>query len=104
MYRRIQEAFTALEQLVNEGYIKYYGISSNTLGYLPAAYDFINLNEIIECAIKAGQKVNGNKVNHHFQVIQMPANLIEHQLISVVNNQSENEWYSVLEKEQISSI
>ncbi|MEE2925079.1 MAG: aldo/keto reductase [bacterium] len=98
LYRRIQEAFTALEQLVNEGYIKYYGISSNTLGYLPAAYDFINLNEIIECAIKAGQKVNGNKANHHFQVIQMPANLIEHQLISVVNNQSDNELYSVLER------
>ena len=28
----------------------------------------------------------------------MPANLIEHQLISVRNNQYENEWYSVLER------
>jgi len=98
LYRRIQEAFIALEQLVNEGHLKYYGISSNTLGYLSDEYDFINLNEIVECASKASQKVNGNRENHHFQVIQMPANLIEHQLISVANQQSENEWYSVLER------
>ena len=84
--------------MVREGFIKYYGISSNTLGYFPDEYDFINLNEVVECASRAAQVVNGSKENHHFQVIQMPANLIEHQLISVRNNQYENEWYSVLER------
>ena len=98
LYRRIQEAFITLEKLVREGFIKYYGISSNTLGYFPDEYDFINLNEVVECASRAAQVVNGSKENHHFQVIQMPANLIEHQLISVRNNQYENEWYSVLER------
>ena len=98
LYRRLKAAFTALEELVKEGCIKYYGISSNTLGYRPEEYDFLSLNEVIKCAEKASESVNGDSADHHFQIIQMPANLLEHQLISVANNQFEKQWYSVLER------
>lgn len=98
LYRRLEEAFVALEEMVKEGNIKYYGISSNTLGYPSEDYDFLSLNEVIKCAQKASSRVNRDSGDHHFQVIQMPANLLEHQIISVENNQFEKQWFSVLER------
>ena len=61
-------------------------------------YDFLSLNEVIKCAQKASESVNGDSADHHFQIIQMPANLLEHQFVSVANNQFEKQWYSVLER------
>jgi aryl-alcohol dehydrogenase-like predicted oxidoreductase len=69
-YRRIEKAFTYLEEEVKNGRIKNYGISSNNF-ILPLADPAVtNLSRVLEAAKKVSDK-------HHFTTIQFPFNLIE---------------------------
>ncbi len=69
-YRRIEQACRFLEDAVQRGRIRFYGISSNTF---PASTDdpeFTALRRVWEIA----ESIGGD---HHFRVIQFPFNLFE---------------------------
>jgi len=62
---RLKLAFSALEEMVQRGAIRWYGVSSNTLANSADDYAATHLDFLI----KAG--------GPHFQVVQFPANLLE---------------------------
>lgn len=70
-YRRIKRAFEYCEKAVAQGKISWYGVSSNTFGYLPEHQQFCSLEE---CARIADEIAGGE---HHFRFAQMPLNLLE---------------------------
>ncbi len=71
IYRqRIQLAFEHLEQEVDRGRIRCYGISSNTFPETSARADFTSLTDVQACATAL-------KPDHHLAVIQFPMNLFE---------------------------
>lgn len=86
-YRRIERAFVHLETEVRHGRIHYYGISSNTFPALSDDARFTCLETVwnIAASIRPG---------HHFRVVQMPFNLLEHQAVTTINQPS---MQSVLE-------
>ncbi|MBW8687990.1 aldo/keto reductase [Chitinophaga rhizophila] len=70
-YRRFEQAFAFLETEVAAGRIRYYGVSSNTLG-ITEGPKATNLAELIAVA-------NRVSADNHFKLIQFPYNIIEHQ-------------------------
>jgi aryl-alcohol dehydrogenase-like predicted oxidoreductase len=71
MQERIQKAFEFLEEMVKEGKIKSYGISSNSFAKKPNDYHFLDYSKLIEYA----KTIAGEA--HHFKVIQLPLNMYE---------------------------
>lgn len=69
-YRRIAQAFTTLEELVDEGKIKSYGISSNNFILPSDNPKATNIDRVYACAEKL-------KADHNFKWIQFPFNMIE---------------------------
>ncbi|HSO20673.1 MAG TPA: aldo/keto reductase, partial [Desulfosarcina sp.] len=69
-YQRIDLAFRHLETEVAGGRIRFYGVSSNTFAGSPDDPEFTCLHRILEIAESIGR-------DHHFQVIQLPFNLLE---------------------------
>lgn len=69
-YRRIRLAFEHLEKEVSRGRIRSYGISSNSFPYAAAHPEFTSLSTCWELARQVRKE-------HHFQVIQLPMNLLE---------------------------
>lgn len=69
-YRRIKDAFEKLEELVERGLIKYYGVSSNSFSKFRENEDFTDLDILFGAAREI-------KANHHFKYIQFPMNLLE---------------------------
>ncbi|MFN8006489.1 MAG: aldo/keto reductase [Terriglobia bacterium] len=69
-YRRIREAFRFLEEKVQEGAIRFYGVSSNNFG-LPAADP--TMTSVSRCLAEA-ETVSST---HHFHIVQLPLNLVE---------------------------
>ncbi len=70
-YRRVTQAFAHFEEEVKRGRLRYYGVSSNTLGSArqdPEATD-------VERFVKAARDAGGD--DHHFEVVQLPMNLLE---------------------------
>ncbi|MEJ2545853.1 MAG: aldo/keto reductase, partial [Calditrichaceae bacterium] len=86
-YQRISQAFNYLEREVAKGRIQYYGISSNTFPSHTDDYNFTCLETVWHIA-------NNIATKHHFRVVQMPMNLIEHQAVTTINQPS---MHSVLE-------
>jgi uncharacterized protein YyaL (SSP411 family)/aryl-alcohol dehydrogenase-like predicted oxidoreductase len=70
-YARVEAAFRHLEQEVQRGRIRSYGVSSNTSGAEPDHKEKTSLSEFLACARRAGGE------DHHFRVLQLPYNLIE---------------------------
>ncbi len=70
-YRRLGAAFLHLEEEVNEGRIAWYGISSNTFVESTQEPEFTSLQRVLETV----GSVIGKE--HHLQVVQLPANLVE---------------------------
>lgn len=75
MYRRLYEAFVALEEEVSNGRIQSYGISSNSFSKPQNDEEFLPYEDLITLAEKAAQKA-GNK-EHGFTTIELPINLLE---------------------------
>lgn len=75
MLRRIGKAFEALEEEVQKGRIKAYGISSNSFGKSPDDLYFIPYQGLMEIAEKAAEKAGNEK--HSFTTVEMPGNLLE---------------------------
>ena len=69
-YRRIEAAFNYLEEEVDRGRIRYYGISSNTFPAPADRTDFTCLETIWNIAETLGAQ-------HHFRLIQLPFNMLE---------------------------
>ncbi|MDY0117498.1 MAG: aldo/keto reductase, partial [Sulfurimonadaceae bacterium] len=75
MYRRIYEAFVALEELVQEKKILSYGISSNSFALTKSDKFFLPYEDLPTLAEKAAQKAGNSE--HSFTTIQLPINLLE---------------------------
>lgn len=69
--RRVLEAFSALEVLVKEGKIRFYGMATwNAFRVPESARDFIGLEEMVGLAREAA-----GSLDHHFRFVQLPFNL-----------------------------
>lgn len=80
-YQRISRAFKYLEKEVAHGRIHFYGISSNTF---PGHKDDVNFT----CLETVWHIADNISSNHHFRMVQMPMNLIEHQAVTTINQPS----------------
>ena len=69
-YERIKKAFSFLEEMVEKGKIKSYGISSNTFVQNIESPKRTDLSKVYQAA----QQVSSN---NHFKAIQFPINIIE---------------------------
>src|SRR6185295_18284148 len=69
-YARIKHAFEFLEECVNKGTIRYYGISSNTFHFSTTNPTTINLHRLLKLAHTVSSK-------SHFKLIEFPYNLVE---------------------------
>jgi aryl-alcohol dehydrogenase-like predicted oxidoreductase len=69
-YRRLAAAFSFLEEQVAANRIAYYGVSSNTFPHAASNPEFTSLERLWEIA-------ESLSMQHHFRVIQFPANLFE---------------------------
>ena len=70
----LMKAFAFLEQQVEEGKIRYYGVSSNTI-FDPKQTGAINCQELLDIASSVHN-------NHHFKFIQFPFNFKEREALS----------------------
>ena len=80
-YRRIRRAFEHLEQEVERGRIRFYGISSNTFPSPATDPEFTSLERVWEIAESLSSK-------HHFRLIQLPMNLFETGGVTETNQSS----------------
>ncbi|MCB0641411.1 MAG: aldo/keto reductase, partial [Phaeodactylibacter sp.] len=69
-YARIKKAFVYLEEQVQKGRLRYYGVSSNTLPQATSESDTTSLPKLLEIATEVS-------ADHHFKFIQFPYNLFE---------------------------
>jgi len=69
-YARIKQAFEFLEEQVEQGIIRYYGVSSNTFPLSLEQKSSTNLLRLLTLAEEISS-------NHHFKLIQFPFNIIE---------------------------
>lgn len=69
-YARIKKAFIKMEELVDRGLIKFYGISSNT--FVDPKDDHTSTD--LDIVFGAARAI---KMNNHFKYIQFPMNLLE---------------------------
>ncbi len=75
MFDRIFDVFVALEEQVDNGTIKSYGISSNSFSKEHNDDEFLPYEDLITLAEKAAE-IAGNKT-HSFTTIQLPINMLE---------------------------
>jgi len=68
--RRLRAAFVFLEEMVEKGYIRHYGVSSNTFPEPADHPDFTSLEALLGIAESISR-------DHHFALVQMPFNLLE---------------------------
>ncbi len=81
-YSRIKSAFECMEEMVNKGLIRYYGISSNTFPLATDHPEFCSAERCLEIAASI-------KKDHHFSVIQFPFNLVEPEAATELNQDDE---------------
>ena len=81
-YRRIELALGHLETAVEQGRIRWYGISSNTFPSPAGALDHTSLARVWEIAEAIAS-------DHHFRVIQLPMNLLETEGVTESNQPDE---------------
>ncbi|HLZ35228.1 MAG TPA: aldo/keto reductase, partial [Nitrospira sp.] len=83
-YRRMEQAFRYLESQVEEGRIRWYGVSSNTVVNDAADPEATSLSRLLEAAAQAAAALG--KPRHHFTVLQCPMNLFEAGAWTLPNN------------------
>ena len=96
-YDRICRAFVQMEHFVEEGRIRYYGISSNTFPSPKGDFEHVSLQHCYDAACNAAATVYGNQGENHFKIIQLPYNLYEHAALSEVNNTINRQDMTVLQ-------
>jgi hypothetical protein len=70
-YRRLTAAFRFFEERVTAGTLRWYGVSSNTVGHPAGDPEATSLARMLAAAREAGGP------GHHFGVLQLPMNLFE---------------------------
>ncbi|WP_353661483.1 aldo/keto reductase [Hydrogenimonas sp. SS33] len=75
MERRLLEAFIALEEAVEAGMIRSYGISSNSFAKRPDHLHFLPYTRLLELAEEAAAERGRDR--HRFTTIELPVNLLE---------------------------
>ena len=75
MYKRLFDAFMALELEVKNGRIKSYGVSSNSFSKPRNDEEFLPYEDLITLAEDAAHEIGNGK--HSFTTIELPINLIE---------------------------
>ena len=75
MYKRLFDAFMALELEVKNGRIRSYGISSNSFSKPRNSEEFLPYEDLLTLASDAAQEI-GNET-HSFTTIELPINLLE---------------------------
>ena len=75
MYKRLFDAFLALELAVQNGNIKSYGISSNSFSKLVSDEEFLPYEDLLALAGDACQEIGNDR--HSFTTIQLPINMLE---------------------------
>ena len=96
-YDRIYRAFVQMERFVDEGKIRYYGISSNTFPSSNSDFEHVSLQRCYDAACEAAKTVHGNHGANHFRIIQLPYNLFEHGALSEINNTINGQEMTALE-------
>ncbi len=99
-YDRVYRAFVQMERFVDDGKIRYYGISSNTFPSHQTDFEHVSLNRVYEAATKAAETVYGDHAVSHFKVIQLPYNLLESEALTETNNEIDGKSITVLEAAQ----
>lgn len=82
-YDRIRRAFAILEDLVDEGKIRHYGVSSNTIADPTTSMTSVHLPTLLAIAEQISIDKHGTADKHHFSVVQCPLNLIETNALAV---------------------
>jgi len=91
-YRRVEEAFTVLEDKVSAGKIRRYGTATwNGYRQPPTARDVLFLADLMAIAERVGGK------DHHFKVIQLPYNLSMTEALTQRNQKIGKETVNFLE-------
>ena len=75
MFERIEKSFVALEQEVQNGRIKSYGISSNSFAKPSNDMEFLPYEDLVTIAKRAAKEAGASE--HHFTTVQLPINLLE---------------------------
>ena len=75
MYKRLFDAFLALELAVQNGNIKSYGISSNSFSKLVSDEEFLPYEDLLALAGDACEEIGNDR--HSFTTIQLPINMLE---------------------------
>ena len=75
MFERIEKAFVALEEEVQNGRIKSYGISSNSFSKASKDPEFLPYEDLVTIAKRAALEAKSGE--HHFTTIQLPVNMLE---------------------------
>jgi len=81
-YDRIRIAFECMEEMVAQGLIKYYGISSNSFPYAHDHPEFCSAEQCLNIAKSLSS-------DHHFYVLQFPFNLIEPEAATELNQEDD---------------
>ncbi|MBI4242806.1 MAG: aldo/keto reductase [Planctomycetes bacterium] len=91
-YRRLTDAFKALEECVMEKKIRWYGTATWNAYRVPKTNrEHISLDSVIECAIKAGGTYN------HFKFIQLPFNLGLPEAFIEATQEFDDEYFTILD-------
>jgi len=96
-YDRIFRAFLQMERFVEEGKIRYYGISSNTFPSSKINFEHVSLSRCYELAREAAAVVHDDWGTSHFKVIQLPYNLFEYTALTNINNTIQGQDMTVFE-------
>ncbi|NOX36058.1 MAG: aldo/keto reductase [Calditrichaeota bacterium] len=96
-YQRLHDAFLALEKMVQDNLIRYYGISSNGLVNDPQSYNFIDLGEVWRVYEQVCLERHITPEEGHFAVIEFPLNVIEHRAVTEAAHTFQGRRYPLLE-------
>ena len=92
LLQRLEAAFALLEQRVQDGVIRFYGIATwQGLRANPKARGYLSLEELVHVATRIGG------TSHHFRLIQLPYNLAMPEAYAFKNQPIQGESVSVLE-------
>jgi len=75
IYRRLFDAFLALELEIQNGRIKSYGISSNSFSKPSNSKEFLPYEDLLTLAQDAAKEIGNEK--HSFTTIELPINILE---------------------------
>jgi aryl-alcohol dehydrogenase-like predicted oxidoreductase len=88
---RLKDAFSALEEQVKAGNLRYYGVATwNGFRVAESSRDHLNIFELEDLARHAGG------AHHHFRFLQLPFNLAMPEAYGLANQRSGKEKFSLL--------